>query len=32
MLLADGSVDADALEDFKTGAVDKPAADADVLS
>jgi hypothetical protein len=32
MLLADGSVDADALEDFKTEAADKPAADADVLS
>jgi hypothetical protein len=32
MLLADGSVDSDALEDFKTEAADKPAADADVLS
>jgi hypothetical protein len=32
MLLADGTVDADALEDFKTEAADKPAADADVLS
>jgi hypothetical protein len=32
MLLADGSVNEDAVEDFKTEAADKPAADADVLS